>query len=47
MVLERLTNGSAENWQISFIWRSTLGYALLALMLAVRSFAREEVVFRN
>ena len=47
LLLDGLVRGSAVSWQLAFTWLSTLGYALLALMLAVRSFTREEVVFRN
>jgi sodium transport system permease protein len=47
LLLDGLVKGSAQGWQIGLTWATTLLFALLALMLAVRSFRREEVVFRN
>lgn len=47
LLLDGLVKGSAENWQITLTWLSTLVYAALALGVAVRNFRREEVVFRN
>ncbi|MCL6528089.1 MAG: ABC transporter permease subunit [Thermaceae bacterium] len=47
LLLDGLVKGSAEPWQLLLTWGSTLAYAGLALGLAVRSFQREDVVFRN
>jgi len=47
LLLDGLVKGSAEGWQVTLTWISTLVYAALALGLAVRSFRREDVVFRN
>lgn len=47
LLLDGLVKGSAQSWQISLTWVSTLAYAWLAMGLAVRSFRREDVVFRN
>lgn len=47
LLLDGLVKGSAQSWQVSLTWVSTLAYAWLALGLAVRSFRREDVVFRN
>lgn len=47
LLLDGLVKGSAESWQITLTWLSTLVYAALALGIAVRNFRREEVVFRN
>ncbi|KGQ21825.1 ABC transporter permease [Thermus filiformis] len=47
LLLDGLVKGSAQGWQIGLTWATTLLFALLALMLAMRSFRREEVVFRN
>ncbi|PZA07028.1 MULTISPECIES: ABC transporter permease [unclassified Meiothermus] len=47
LLLDGLVKGSAEGWQITLTWLSTLLFSGLALMLAVRNFRREEVVFRN
>ncbi|MER3480810.1 MAG: ABC transporter permease [Meiothermus sp.] len=47
LLLDGLVKGSAQGWQISLTWATTLVFAGLALGLAVRNFRREEVVFRN
>lgn len=47
LLLDGLVKGSAQPWQVTLTWISTLAYAALALGLAVRSFRREDVVFRN
>lgn len=45
--LSHLVKGSAEVSHLLLTWGSTLVYALLALLVAIRQFRREEVVFRN
>lgn len=47
LLLDGLVKGSAEQWQVTLTWLSTLLYSALALGLAVRNFKREEIVFRN
>ena len=47
LLLDGLVKGSAQGWQISLTWATTLVFAGLALALAVRNFRREDVVFRN
>lgn len=47
LLMDALLKGSATPWQAALTWGSTLAYAGLALLFAVRVFAREEVVFRN
>ena len=47
LLLDGLVKGAAEPLQMLLTWLSSLVYAGLALLLAVWSFQREEVVFRN
>lgn len=47
LLMDALLKGSATPWQAGLTWGSTLVYGALALLFAVRVFAREEVVFRN
>lgn len=47
LLLDGIVKGSAQGWQISLTWATTLVFAGLALALAVRNFRREDVVFRN
>lgn len=47
LLLDGLVKGSAQSWQVMLTWVSTLVYAALTLFWAVRSFHREDVVFRN
>jgi len=47
LLMDALLKGSATPLQAGFTWGSTLVYAGLALLYAVRVFAREEAVFRN
>ncbi|GGM92479.1 sodium ABC transporter permease [Thermus composti] len=47
LLMDALFKGTATPSMALFTWGSTLLYALLALLGAVRVFAREEVVFRN
>ncbi|WP_105316699.1 ABC transporter permease [Thermus tenuipuniceus] len=47
LLMDALLKGSATPLQAGLTWGSTLAYAGLALLYAVRVFAREEVVFRN
>ncbi|GAA5336965.1 ABC transporter permease [Thermus antranikianii] len=47
LLMDALLKGSASPLQAGLTWGSTLGYAGLALLAAVRVFSREEVVFRN
>ncbi|WP_135257232.1 ABC transporter permease [Thermus caldilimi] len=47
LLMDALLKGSATPLQAGLTWGSTLVYAGLALLYAVRVFAREEVVFRN
>ncbi|MBL3461372.1 ABC transporter permease, partial [Klebsiella pneumoniae] len=46
LLLDGIVKGSAQGWQISLTWATTLVFAVLALALAVRNFLREDVVFR-
>lgn len=45
--LSHLVRGSAELPLLLLTWATTLVYALLALLVAIRQFRREEIVFRN
>ena len=47
LLMDALLKGSASPLQAGLTWGSTLVYAGLALLVAVRVFSREEVVFRN
>lgn len=47
LLMDALLKGSASPLQAGLTWVSTLVYAGLALLVAVRVFSREEVVFRN
>ena len=47
LLMDALLKGQAEGLQVVLTWGSTLVYGALALLLAVRVFAREDVVFRN
>ena len=47
LLMDALLKGQAEGLQVALTWGSTLVYGALALLLAVRVFAREDVVFRN
>ncbi|WP_038048503.1 ABC transporter permease [Thermus caliditerrae] len=47
LLMDALLKGSATPLQAGLTWSSTLVYAGLALLYAVRVFAREEAVFRN
>lgn len=47
LLLNGLVKGSAQGWQMGLTWATTLVFAGLSLALAVRSFRREDVVFRN
>ena len=47
LLMDALLKGSASPLQAGLTWGSTLVYAGLALLVAVRIFSREEVVFRN
>ncbi|WP_117237729.1 ABC transporter permease [Thermus sediminis] len=47
LLMDALLKGQAEGLQVALTWGSTLLYGALALLLAVRVFAREDVVFRN
>lgn len=47
LLMDALLKGQAEGLQVALTWGSTLVYGALALLLAVRVFAREDVIFRN
>ena len=47
LLMDALLKGSASPLQAGLTWGSTLVYAGLALLVAVRVFSREEVVFSN